>query len=67
MGRVQPRAEGPETTGTKEGANQDGTAHAPIVRRRVSAKPVGPGATGELNWRLPECWSRTEKSRARPP
>ena len=30
-------------------------------------EPVGPGAAGELGLRLTECWSRTEKSWARPP
>ena len=30
-------------------------------------EPVGPGAAGELGQKLPECWSQTEKSWARPP
>ena len=30
-------------------------------------EPVGLGAAGELGLRLTECWSRTEKSWARPP
>ena len=30
-------------------------------------EPVGPGAVGELGQRLPECWSETDKSWARPP
>ena len=28
-------------------------------------EPVGLGAAGELGWRLPKCWSGTDKSWAR--
>ena len=30
-------------------------------------EPVGPGAAGELGWRLPKCWSGTEKTWTRLP
>ena len=66
--REECNSEGPETTGIGESVHHgrlQAYTHSPEEGECLNLWVQG--ATGELGWRLPECWLGTEKSWARPP